>query len=122
MLVEGVPYRTVWLPEDDPRVVRIIDQRHLPFRWVLEDLRSVEDVAVAIRDMHVRGAGCIGATAAHGMYLATLEAEDDPTSLQALAQKLIECEPARRRARPAGLMRLDLLRNRILAQGQKAGR
>jgi methylthioribose-1-phosphate isomerase len=31
-------------------------------------------VLFAIRDMHVRGAGLIGATAAYGMYLAALTA------------------------------------------------
>lgn len=64
------PPRTVWAPIDAPRTVRIIDQRQLPWQLVLEDLQRVEDVATAIRDMHVRGAGCIGATAAYGMWLA----------------------------------------------------
>lgn len=66
----GHPSRTVWVPADAPDTVRIIDQRQLPWRFVVEDLRSVEDVATAIREMHVRGAGCIGATAAYGMWLA----------------------------------------------------
>ncbi|MFN0129899.1 MAG: S-methyl-5-thioribose-1-phosphate isomerase [Verrucomicrobiales bacterium] len=67
----SLPDRTVWIPADAPAVVRIIDQRQLPWAFVTEDLRRVEDVAAAIRDMHVRGAGCIGATAAYGMWLAT---------------------------------------------------
>jgi methylthioribose-1-phosphate isomerase len=33
---------------------------------------TVEQMAVAIRDMHVRGAGLIGAAAGYGMYLATV--------------------------------------------------
>ena len=37
-------------------------------------MKCVQDVLVAIRDMQVRGAGLIGATAGFGMYLATLEA------------------------------------------------
>ena len=64
------PPRTVWAPAGPEPKVRIIDQRQLPWRLVHEDLRSIDDVAVAIRDMHVRGAGCIGATAAYGMWLA----------------------------------------------------
>ncbi len=75
MRVEGKHYRTIWLHPDDPRVVQIIDQRHLPFEFVIEDLRGVENVATAISEMHVRGAGCIGATAGFGIYLAALEAE-----------------------------------------------
>lgn len=74
MLVNGQHYRTIWMDETDPRVIRIIDQRLLPFEFVVEDLRTVEDVARAIRDMHVRGAGLIGATAAFGMYLGVIAA------------------------------------------------
>jgi methylthioribose-1-phosphate isomerase len=41
---------------------------------VIEEVRSVEQMATAIREMHVRGAGLIGASAGYGMYLAALEA------------------------------------------------
>jgi len=54
--------------------VQIIDQRALPHAWVIENLSTVKQVATAIRDMHVRGAGLIGATAGFGMYLAAREA------------------------------------------------
>ena len=47
----------------------------LPWRFEIADLRTVDEVATAIRDMWVRGAGCIGATAGFGMYIAALEAE-----------------------------------------------
>ncbi len=77
MNVYGQPYRTIWLKPDDPRVIQIIDQRHLPHQFVIEDLTSVEEVARAIREMHVRGAGLIGATAGCGMYLAALHAPRD---------------------------------------------
>ena len=72
MQVAGHPYRTIWLKPDDNRVVQIIDQRALPYRFVIEDIATIEQMAVAIRDMHVRGAGLIGAAAGYGMYLATL--------------------------------------------------
>jgi methylthioribose-1-phosphate isomerase len=74
MNVHGRHYRTIWTEEGDERVVRIIDQRFLPHRFVLEELRRVDELAAAIKEMHVRGAGLIGATAGYGMYLATLEA------------------------------------------------
>src|SRR5207245_3612378 len=45
-----------------------------PHRFVIEEVRSVEQMAAAIRDMHVRGAGLIGASAGYGMYLAANEA------------------------------------------------
>ena len=74
MNIHGRHYRTVWLKPDAPEIVQIIDQRHLPFDLVIEDLRTVADAAIAIRDMHARGAGLIGALAGYGMYLAALEA------------------------------------------------
>ena len=54
--------------------MRLIDQRLLPHRFVIEDVRTVEQMATAIREMHVRGAGLIGASAGYGMYLAAIEA------------------------------------------------
>ncbi len=74
MNVYGKHYRTVWLCEKDSTIVQIIDQRFLPFKFIIEDLLSVDDVAVAIKDMHARGAGLIGALAGYGMYLAALQA------------------------------------------------
>lgn len=74
MKVNGKHYRTIWISETDETVIKIIDQRFLPHKFIIEDLKSVDDVAIAIQEMHVRGAGLIGATAGYGMYLATLEA------------------------------------------------
>jgi methylthioribose-1-phosphate isomerase len=74
MLVDGKHYRTIWLKENDPNIVQIIDQRHLPHKFIIEDLTTVDEVARAIQAMHVRGAGLIGATAGFGMYVAALEA------------------------------------------------
>ncbi|MCB9114925.1 MAG: S-methyl-5-thioribose-1-phosphate isomerase [Caldilinea sp.] len=74
MNVHGTHFRTIWLKPDDPAVVQIIDQRQLPFAFVVEDIRTVDEMAVAIKDMHVRGAGLIGAAAGYGMYLATMQA------------------------------------------------
>ncbi len=76
MLINGTPHRTIWLDPNDPATVCIIDQRALPFQWVVERLSRVEDAAVAIRDMHVRGAPLIGVTAAYGMYLAALHSTE----------------------------------------------
>src|SRR6266576_1898418 len=67
-------FRTIWRKPDDERAVQLIDQRFLPHDFVIEEVRSVEQMATAIREMHVRGAGLIGASAGYGMYLAALEA------------------------------------------------
>jgi methylthioribose-1-phosphate isomerase len=72
--VGGKHFRTIWLKPGNERVVQLIDQRFLPHRFVIEDVRTVTQMATAIRDMHVRGAGLIGASAAYGMYLAVVEA------------------------------------------------
>jgi methylthioribose-1-phosphate isomerase len=74
MNVNGKHYRTIWLNPEDNRVVQIINQKELPHRFVIEDLTNSLDVITAIKDMHVRGAGLIGAAAGYGMYLASLEA------------------------------------------------
>ncbi len=75
MNVNGKPYRTIWLKEKEPRTIQIIDQRNLPHEFNIEDITNVAEMARAIKEMHVRGAGLIGAAAGFGMYLATLEAE-----------------------------------------------
>src|SRR5437762_525545 len=74
MNVNGKHYRTIWLKENDDETITIIDQRYLPHQFIIEDLNCVDEVVKAIKDMHVRGAGLIGATAGYGMYLAAVEA------------------------------------------------
>ena len=85
MNVNGTPYRTIWLKPDDPETVQVIDQRNLPHEFNIEDIRSVDSMARAIQEMHVRGAGLIGAAAGYGMYLATIEASKAPSFQEALA-------------------------------------
>jgi len=74
MKVGGQHFRTIWLHPTNERVVQLIDQRFLPHRFVVEEVSTVEQMADAIREMHVRGAGLIGASAGYGMYLAAIEA------------------------------------------------
>ncbi|MDH4473720.1 MAG: S-methyl-5-thioribose-1-phosphate isomerase [Fluviicola sp.] len=64
-------FRTIWTTED--RFVEVIDQRSLPHEWVVVKLLTYKDAEVAIKDMTVRGAPLIGATAAYGIYLAVRE-------------------------------------------------
>jgi len=86
--VRGQHYRTIWPDESDSSVIRLIDQRFLPHRFVIEVVRTVGEMANAIREMHVRGAGLIGAAAGYGMYLATFEPD-----LMAAAEKLKATRP-----------------------------
>jgi len=78
--VGGQYFQTIWLKPEDECVVQLIDQRFLPHRFVIEEVSTVEQMAMAIREMHVRGAGLIGASAGYGMYLATIEAAARPTA------------------------------------------
>ena len=43
MLVDGKHFRTIWLDEDG-FTVKIIDQRVLPHRFVIEDVSTVASV------------------------------------------------------------------------------
>jgi len=76
MLVDGHPYRSIWLAEDG-RAVEIIDQTLLPHRFETRRLESLDDACQAIAEMRVRGAPLIGATAAYGMALAMAEDASD---------------------------------------------
>lgn len=76
MKIDGTHYRSIWLG-DDQRTVKIIEQRLLPHELKVVDLKSREDAAIAIRDMWVRGAPLIGATAAYGMALAMVTDPSD---------------------------------------------
>lgn len=58
--------RTVDFRERDNAVL-LIEQRLLPHRFALVATRDFRETAAAIRDMVVRGAGAIGATAAFGL-------------------------------------------------------
>lgn len=77
MNVNGKPSRTIWPHPTHHEIIQIIDQRHLPHEFIIEDLQTVADFAAAISEMHVRGAGLIGATAGFGMYCAALSAPDN---------------------------------------------
>jgi methylthioribose-1-phosphate isomerase len=86
MNIGGKRFRTLWETGD---ALEVIDQRHLPHRFVTATLRTPEDVAVAIRDMWVRGAPLIGAVAAYGLAFA-LRRGDDP---KLAAAKLLATRP-----------------------------
>ena len=91
MKVDGVPYRTIWLAEDGWRV-KIIDQRELPHKFVITSLETVVDAVNAIKDMWVRGAPLIGATAAYGVALA-MRADPSNKSLETCSISLLAARP-----------------------------
>ena len=91
MLVNGTPYRSIWLARDGVGV-EIIDQTRLPFAFVVKRLDHPDEAMTAIRRMEVRGAPLIGATAAYGLCLA-LRQRTDEAHLRGTAARLIECRP-----------------------------
>src|SRR5438552_17216912 len=59
-------FRTVSFHAHD-NAVHLVDQRLLPHRFEIVATHDFQETARAIREMTVRGAGAIGATAAYGL-------------------------------------------------------
>ena len=91
MRVGGTPYRAIFTQGADTHV-RVIDQTLLPHRFATVRLRSSADAARAIRDMVVRGAPLIGATAAYGVALA-MRADPSDASLRQASALLASTRP-----------------------------
>lgn len=96
MKIDGKNYQSIWFDESDPGSVWVIDQTRLPFFFETRKLCSVDEVFGAISDMTVRGAPLIGAAAAFGIYLATLEMTSVTNAADHIsnaARYLISCRP-----------------------------
>jgi methylthioribose-1-phosphate isomerase len=110
----GEAFRTIWQKPGSPEVVQIIDQRRLPHEYVVTDLETWQDGANAIRDMLVRGAPLIGATAAWSLYLAALAHRDTADPAGAVinaAAALAETRPTAVNLRWALDRMLQVIRN-----------
>ena len=92
--------RTVWLEDG---VVKLLDQRYLPFEIKVHEAHGLEELAGAIEDMVVRGAPAIGAAAAHGMAQGRLQGVDGGGAAGAPARRAAW---ERRSSRSAGDGRL----------------
>ncbi|TAL62046.1 MAG: S-methyl-5-thioribose-1-phosphate isomerase [Bacteroidetes bacterium] len=96
MKVDDKNFQSIWFDESEPGIVRVIDQQKLPFFFETKELRSVDDIYFAIKDMTVRGAPLIGAAGAFGIYLATMEINSRTNVREHLANAaryLISCRP-----------------------------
>jgi methylthioribose-1-phosphate isomerase len=89
MNYQGKRWRTIWREGD---AVGVIDQRLLPHEFKTLTLRTMDECAEAIRNMTVRGAPLIGATAAYGICLALRDDSGD-ASLAAAYQTLHATRP-----------------------------
>ena len=86
----STPERTIWPTSRGS--VEVIDQTRLPHALAILELASMEDAAVAIETMVVRGAPLIGVTAAYGMALG-LRADPTDTGVEAAARRLLRTRP-----------------------------
>jgi methylthioribose-1-phosphate isomerase len=77
---------------DDRRSVIVLDQARLPYEIQWMRLAELADAARAIRDMHIRGAPLIGATAAYGVALA-MRADASDAGLHAACATLGATRP-----------------------------
>jgi|TARA_B100002052_G_scaffold122981_1_gene113127 methylthioribose-1-phosphate isomerase len=89
MKIQGKEYRTIWFENN---IVKIIDQTKLPHKFIIKELKTVNDAINAIKIMEVRGAPLIGATAAYGLVLSILE-NNDLSFLNKSANDLINSRP-----------------------------
>jgi len=89
MKIDGKSYRTIWFENN---MVKIIDQTKLPHQFVVKDLKTVKDSINAIKNMEVRGAPLIGATAAYGLVLSIKE-NNDLSFLKQSSEQLINSRP-----------------------------
>jgi len=111
--INGRPYRTIWPVGDD--AIEVIDQTKLPHRFETIILRSAADCARAIKEMIVRGAPLIGATAAHGIALAMREDASDE-ALDRAHDLLLSTRPTAINLRWALKRMIDRLRNHPRAE------
>ncbi len=91
MLINNKRYTTIWY-ESESQKVFIIDQTKLPYEFVIKPLDDLQDYCIAIKDMLVRGAPLIGATAAYGMAMG-LKNDASENAEQQIAEQLIATRP-----------------------------
>ena len=91
MKVKGTHFRSIWLDKNTGKV-NIIDQRVLPYEFKIISIETIEEFEIAIKDMAVRGAPLIGATAAFGL---ASEMQRDPSdeSIKISSEKLHRTRP-----------------------------
>jgi methylthioribose-1-phosphate isomerase len=90
MRVDGKLMRTIWPAGHG--AVAIIDQTRLPHELAIVKLHTLDEAAVAISSMQVRGAPLIGAAAAYGVALA-MERDATDAGLEKAVRQLGQTRP-----------------------------
>ena len=95
MIINKQKFRTIW-PNDDMGAsqlsVSIIDQTKLPHAFEIVQIKTLQQMVIAIKTMQLRGAPLIGAAAAYGIALAMQEANTDE-HLHASSTLLVSSRP-----------------------------
>ena len=89
MKIEGKNYKTIWFENN---IVKIIDQTKLPHIFLIKELKTCDDAVNAIKNMEVRGAPLIGATAAYGLVLSIIE-NNNLDFLKKSSENLVNSRP-----------------------------
>ena len=89
MKIKGKDYKTIWFENN---TVKIIDQTKLPHKFIIKELKTVQDTINSITNMEVRGAPLIGATAAFGVVLAIIE-KNEKSFIYKSCKDLINARP-----------------------------
>ena len=92
MKVNNKHYRTVWMEDSS---VFMIDQNFLPFEFKIYESKNYMQTCKAIKNMTVRGAGAIGATAGYAMAQAFLEVGKKNKGLQFLEKAINDIQSTR---------------------------
>jgi len=118
MRIGETHFRTIWM-ERDPGIVKVIDQRYLPFEFRVKELCSADDAFHAIREMVVRGAPLIGVTAAYGLYLAAYQSSRNNwcEEVKKAGALLVSARPTAVNLKYA----LDLALNEVICAGSREG-
>lgn len=85
----------IWLEDEKKGIVKMIDQRFLPWKLTFFESKSYRETAWAIKEMVVRGAPTIGITGAYGVFQATLESVNSGDFLKEVERKVIEIQRTR---------------------------
>ena len=113
---ESRPYRTVSFDAARNEVL-LIEQRLLPHAFEIVRTTGFRQTAAAIKDMVVRGAGAIGATAAYGFAQGLLAFKG--TDLGAFAAHTLEVYTVLKEARPTAIDPVNAM-NSIRARMESA--
>ncbi len=108
MKVNGKNYTSIWIEQNNK--VFIIDQRWLPHKFKIVELKNINDFCTAIKDMWVRGAPLIGVTAAFA-FAKSMEIDNSDDDLIDIKSKLLSTRPTAVNLQWAVKIMFDLLSN-----------